>query len=204
MLFLVAFRRCIFDYRRFYLYEHRHVVRDSTPFLPSLDAFDEYFVSSNDEADRLARDRQDFRDIVPRARLALERGAVAYCVYTGHELAHVGWLATSAPARRVLDHLGYNVDFESGEGWTGAAFTGVAFRGRGLLSYSCLRRFEYLLDSGVDRSRAAVDMGNAGSHRTTMRFGPRVYATGRQLRLFRWRRWKERPPVWQEDKGCER
>jgi hypothetical protein len=193
-LLLAAFRRCIFDYRRFYLYEHRHVVRGAAMFLPTLDAFDEYFVVSNDTADHLAKERQDFRDIVPGARCALDRGAVAFCVYAGHELAHVGWLAMSAPARRALDHLGYDVDFESGEGWTGRAYTVRRYRGKGLLAYSCLRRFEYLLDSGVARSRAAVDMGNPGSHRTTMGFGPQVYAIGCQLRLFCWRRWVERPP----------
>jgi len=204
MLLLVAFRRYIFDYRCFYLYEHRHVVRDATPFLPSLDAFDEHFVSSNDEADRLAGERQDFRDIVPCARLALDRGAVAFCVYTGNELAHVGWLAMSAPARRVLDPLGYEVDFESGVAWAGRAYTVRGYRGRRLLTYSGLRRLEYLLDSGVARSRTAVEMGNAIARRATTCFGPRVYATGCQLCLFRWRRWKERPSAWQEGEGCVR
>ena len=191
-LLLVAFRRCIFDCRRFYLYKHRHVVRDAAMFLPTLDGFDDYFVVSNDTADRLAEERQDFRDIVPGARHALDRGAVAFCVYDGDELAHVGWLAMSAPARRALDHLGYDVDFESGEGWTGRAYTVRRYRRKGLLAYSCLRRLEYLLNSGVARSRAAVEMSNHGSHRTTMRFGPRVYATGCQLKLFCWRRWVER------------
>ncbi len=192
-LLVVAFRRYIFDYRRFYLYEHSPVVRDETPFLPSLDAFDERFVSSNDEADRLALERQDFRDIIPDARLALDRGAVAFCVYAGHEVAHVGWLAMSAPARKALDYLGYDIDFESGVAWTGRAYTVREYRGRRLVAYSSMRRLEYLLNSGVAHSRTAVEIVNIGVHRTAMRFGPRIYATGYQLRLFCWTRWKERP-----------
>ncbi len=148
---------------------------------------------SNEEADALARDHEDFRTANPLARRGLENGAVAFCIYVGTELAHTAWLATSREARRTLDRLGYEVRFDEGEAWTGRAYTTPAFRGRGLLTYSCYRRFDYLLQRGCLESRGAVEMRNVVSHHSTMRFDPQIYAIGRQWRVLGRRWWSERP-----------
>jgi hypothetical protein len=189
----MAARRYIIDSRSFFLYEHRHRSSRDARFAACPPGFEEFFVGSNATADRLSETRCDFRRVVPSARRALDAGAVALCLYHGRELAHVGWLATSPEGRRVLDRLGYEVSFDRGEGWTGAAFTVPSFRNQGLLAYGCLRRFEYLLNAGIAVSRAAVATDNVASHHVTMRFEPRVYAIGHQLRVLNWRRWTERP-----------
>ncbi len=188
-----AARRYIIDSHSFFLYEHRHHSLSGAHQSRCPPGFDECFVASNETAERISDTRRDFREIVPRARRALDSGAVAFCLYCGREVAHVGWLATSREGRRALDRLGYEVPFERGEGWTGAAFTVPRFRNRGLLAYSCLRRFEFLADSGIAISRAAVATDNTASHHVTMQFQPRVYAIGHQLRILSWRRWTERP-----------
>ncbi len=188
-----AARRYLVDQRHFYLYEHRHREWPEAAFCPLADEFEERFVSDNREADSIAVEHEDFRLLLPRSRHALDCGAMAFCVYSGIEVAHVAWLATSAAARECLDHLGYAVRFEAGEAWTGGAWTVPAFRNRGLLTHSCRRRFEYLLRSGWMVSRAAVETGNTVSHRATMRFEPRVYAIGRQWRLLGRRWWSEMP-----------
>ena len=185
-------RRYVLDVRSFFLYEHEHR-RWPERFASLPDGFEECFVDGNAAADRVAATHSDVRDLVPAGHLALASGAVAFCLYHGSEIAHVGWVATSEAARRSIDRLGYEVRFDRGEAWTGAAFTVPRFRSRGLLTYSCLRRFDYLRESGFPLSRAAVATDNAASHRVTMLFEPRVYAIGRQFRLFRWRRWTERP-----------
>ncbi len=188
-----ATHRYIIDSHSFFLYEHRHGSRPDAGLCACPSGFEEFFVEENASADRLSEGRCDFRDAVPGARRALDSGAVAFCLYNGREVAHVGWLATSLRGRRALDRLGYEVRFDRGEGWTGAAFTMPRFRNRGLLAYSCLRRFEFLCDAGIAVSRAAVATDNASSHHVTMRFEPRVYAIGHQLRILTWRRWTERP-----------
>jgi hypothetical protein len=192
-LVTAAVRRYVIDSRTFFLYEHYHRARSGTGLVPRPEGFDECLVEGNEAADSAAAGHNDFRDTVPGARRALECGAVALCIYHGRDVAHVGWLATSSAARRALDRLGYEVRFDRGESWTGAAFTAPRFRNRGLLTYSCQRRFEYLLSGGFAVSRAAVATDNAASHHVTMRFEPRVYAIGRQLRILRWRKWTERP-----------
>lgn len=181
------------DRRQFYLYEHHHREWPEGAFRPVADEFEERFVNDNRQADSLAVEHHDFRLLLPRSRNALDCGAVAFCVYSGTEVAHVAWLATSAAARSSLDHSGYAVRFEEGEAWTGSAWTVPGFRNRGLLTHSCRRRFEYLLRSGWMMSRAAVETGNTVSHRATMWFEPRVYAIGRQWRLLGRRWWSEMP-----------
>jgi len=192
-LVMAAMRRYGFDSRTFFPYEHHHRAWPATQLEPRPTGFEECFIEDNEAADRAAARYRDFRDIVSGARRALCSGAVALCIYHGCEVAHVGWLATSLAARRALDRLGYEVRFDRGESWTGAAFTVPGFRNRGLLTYSCQRRFDYLLGAGFTVSRAAVATDNAASHHVTMRFEPRVYAIGRQLRILRWRKWTERP-----------
>jgi len=202
LLELVA-RKYLADYRRFRLYEHHHRAWPHGAFLPRLDHLEERFISSNEEADELARAHQDIRGLIANGRRGLASGAVAFCVYSGHEVAHVAWVATSERGRRAVDRLGYAVRFDDGEAWTGAAYTVPAFRGRGLLAYGCYRRFEYLLQRGCAVSRGAVEMSNMASHRATMRFEPRIYAIGRQWRLMGKRWWRERVVDWQCGAGGE-
>ena len=188
-------RTYVVDRRTYHLYEHHHRVWPGETFRPRLVRFEERFVSGNDEAELLARDHEDFRNVMMSAWRGLDSGAVAFCIYVGREVAHVAWLATSPAGRRALDRLGYEVRFDQGEAWTGAAWTVPSYRGRGLLTYSCHRRFEYLLCSGCEVSRGAVETNNLVSHRATMRFGPRVYATGCLWHVFGRHWWSEREVV---------
>lgn len=185
-------REYAIDRRDYLLYQHHHRQWPEGCFRPRLKWFEERFVADNEEADLLALDHEDFRTITRAANQGLESGAVAFCVYVGREVAHVAWLATSDRARAAMDRLGYEVHFDEGEAWTGAAWTAPPYRSNGLLTYSCHRRFEYLLNLGFETSRAAVERTNAGSHRATMRFEPCIYAVGRHWRVFGRRWWSQR------------
>ena len=193
VLLLTLVRRYVLDYRRLYLYQHHHREWPEGAFLSPPDAFEECFVATNAEADALVHGREDFRTIIRRARRGLDHGAVAFCIYDGSHLAHIAWLATSAEGRSALDSLGFQVRFDDGEGWTGAAYTVPAYRGRGLLTYSCYRRFGYLLQHGCRTSRGAVGVRNQVSHHATMRFEPDIYAIGTYFSVAGHRRWSERP-----------
>ena len=161
---------------------------------PTPDGFEGCFVPDNETADLLAENHRDFRDHEPMARKALDSGAVAFCLYDGQEVAHVGWLATSQDARSILDRLPFEIGFDRGECWAGAVYTVPRFRNRGLLTYSALSRFAFLRDAGFSICRSAVETDNGASNRVQMRFAPNIYAIARMFKLFGWRRWRERPP----------
>jgi len=186
-----AIRRYVVDSRTFFLYEYRLDSPATRPGPPP-EGFDECFVESNETAEQLCATRCDFRAVVPRARHALDCGAVAFCLYSGRDVAHVGWLATSHTARRSLDVLGFRVRFEAGEAWAGTVYTVPQYRNRGLLAYSARRRFDYLRDAGFKTCRSAVLTGNDASNHVQMHFDPQVYAVGRLFKLFHWRMWRER------------
>jgi len=189
---VTAIRRYVVDFRRFLLYQYPLDSPATRPGAPP-SGFDECFIQSNEEADRLLATRCDFRDVVSQARHALDSGAVAFCLYEGREVAHVGWLATSQTARRALDRLGFEVRFGEGEAWLGAVYTVPRYRNRGLLAYSARRRFDRLHHAGFSTCRSAVETNNAASNHVQMHFDPQVYAVGRMCKFFGWRTWSERP-----------
>ena len=65
----------------------------------------------------------------PRAR------ARAVCAFVDRQFAYIGWVVTSANAKRSFDPLPYHVAFDQGEGATGGAWTVPTFRGLGLHRY---------------------------------------------------------------------
>ena len=187
-------RRYVVDSRTYFLFEY-DLWSEACMRLPPLpDEFAGCFVADNETADQLSEDHRDFRDHEPKARNALDSGAVAFCLYHGEDVAHVGWLTTSQKARRLFDSLGFEIRFDQGECWAGAVFTVPRFRNRGLLTYSALSRFAYLRDAGYGICRSAVETDNGASNSVQMRFDPRIYAVGHMFKLFGWRRWRERPP----------
>ena len=184
-------RRYILDVTDFHLYVHHHEPPLFVPPIVTLPEHSEMFIRDNAEADEVAVEHEDIRDLLRHARRGLDSGAVAFCVYSGWRLAHVAWVATTQKGRRALDPLGYKIDFAAGEAWTGAAYTLPLFRRRGLLGHGCMRRFEYLMDKGVKVSRAAIDVKNESSHHVTMQFRPDVIGIGRQVKFLGLRSWSE-------------
>jgi hypothetical protein len=162
----------IFHISDYYLYEHAIKERDETDFLPKIQSFDFQMVSSNEEADRLARCGVDFRDHFPTARQTLDRGGVAFCIFIGGEFAHAGWVALTEEAKRTFDRIPYHVDFSNGEACTGGTLTLPKFRGKGLMKYVCFKRFEFLREKGMKISRNAVKADNIISQRVHAKFNP--------------------------------
>ena len=194
-LLVAVFRRYIADSRTYFLFEYDLWSEACVRLPPLPEGFEGCFVPDNETADLLAENHRDFRDHEPKARKALDSGAVAFCLYNGYDLAHVGWLATSQGARTILDRLPFEIGFDREECWAGAVYTVPRFRNRGLLTYSALSRFAFLRDAGYTICRSAVETDNGASNRVQMRFDPHIYAVARMFRLFGWRRWRERPPT---------
>jgi GNAT superfamily N-acetyltransferase len=176
----------IFHFSNYYLYEHTVKERDGTDFLPKVQSFDFHIISSNQEADELARGGVDFRDYFPTSRQTLDRGGVAFCIFICGEFAHGGWVALTEDAKMAFDRVPYRVDFSNNEACTGGTLTLPKFQGKGLMKYCYFKRFEFLREKGIKISRNAVKADNIISQRVHAKFGPKRREIC-YLRLLNWK-----------------
>ena len=180
------FGNYFFHVSNYYLYEHTTGERNEADFLPKIQSFDFCIVSSNREADALARRGADFRECFPTARQTLDRGGIAFCIFVDGEVAHGGWVALTEAAKKTFDGIPYPVDFLHGEACTGGTLTLPKFRGKGLMKYGYFKRFEFLRTRGIRISRNAVKADNFISQRIHAKFNP----TRREIRYMRLLKWK--------------
>jgi hypothetical protein len=181
-------------YNHSYLYTHFLIERDEKDYLPRLESCDVRVIHSNSEADSVAAEGfEDLRKVLVYSPRALDRGAIAFCVYVDRSLAHVGWVALTPAAKQAVDRLPYKVDFADGEACTGGTYTIDRFRGRNLMAYGYYLRLEYLRKLGCTVSRNAVVVNNTASQKSHAKFSPEIWATGRFIQVLRWHRWTEKP-----------
>ncbi len=179
-------------YGTFYLYKHTLKERTEADFAPRIQGFTLKVVSTNKQADQIsANGLEDFRQQFINARRGLDKGAIAFCVYVGNELAHIGWVAMSREAKNTFDGLPYYVDFTNKEACTGGTVTIPKYRGKGLMAYGYFVRFQFLRQKGIVTTRNAVKISNTASHKVMAKFGPNMYAKARYLKVLWWKFWRE-------------
>jgi len=187
-------RRRLFLYGHYYLYEHTLNERNEADFMPRIHDFTFRIVHNNEEADELAAAIGcDFRRRFVYTRKSLDKGAIAFCVFAGDEVAHIGLVALNKEAKNTFDFMPYEVDFLNNQACTGGTETVTEYRGRGLMAYGYFERFKFLREMGITASRNAVKVNNIASQRAHARFGPRIYARGRYMKLLCLEFWKETP-----------
>ena len=195
-------RRRLFLYGHYYLYEHALHESNEADFMPRIQDFTLRIVRSNEEADELAAAIGcDFRHRFVYAGKSLDKGAIAFCVFVGDEVAHIGLVALNKEAKNSFDFIPYEVDFSKNQACTGGTETVPEYRGRGLMAYGYFERFKYLREMGITASRNAVNVTNVASQKAHARFGPRIYARGRYLKLLWLEFWKETPLLPTEHQG---
>ncbi len=184
------------EYGDYYIYEYTLKERNEADFLPELQDFTFKIISSNEEADKLAKAvGSDFRRRFVTARNKLDKGAIAFCIFVKGEIVHIGWVALSEEAHKAVDNLPYRVDFLNHEACTGGTETIPQYRGNGLMAYGYVKRFQFLKGQGIVVSRNAVAKSNIASQKAHAKFNPKVIAEAKYLRLLWWRFWKEKPPA---------
>jgi len=182
----------IFQYRSFYVFEYNlHEVDESNSF-PRLKNFSVNIVSDNKQADELSTSEFDFRLHYQNAREALDKGAIAFCIFVDNELAHIGWAATSEQAKKYVDHLPYKVNFNNKEACIGGHKTLPKYRGRNLMTYGYALKFDYLKQNGFKIVRNAVKVSNVASIKVHKKFKYRICAKARYIKILRWQSWKEK------------
>ncbi|HEY92590.1 MAG TPA: GNAT family N-acetyltransferase [Dehalococcoidia bacterium] len=186
--------RRIFHYGTFYLYEHTTGNHYEADFMPRMQDFTFKLVATNQQASELAANSfEDFRGRFLNSRRGLDKGAIAFCIFHGLELAHIGWVAMTEEAKNTFDTLPYYVNFLDNQACTGGTITVPKYRGKGLMTYGYFKRFEYLRKHGITTSRNAVNAGNVASQKVHAKFGPIIYARARYIKILWWKFWKEVP-----------
>jgi len=187
--------RYLFHYGTFYLYEHTVKERSEADFMPRLQHLTVHIVSTNQQAAELSARGFDCRSYSVYARRRLDKGAIAVCTFVKQEVASVVWVAMTEEAKKTIDSLPYHVDFVNKEACTGGTETIPKYRRKGLMKYSYYKMFQFLGEQGIMTSRNAVRTSNIASRRAHARFGCRIYARGRYMRILWWQSWKETPLV---------
>jgi RimJ/RimL family protein N-acetyltransferase len=195
---LVALLRRGFAFRAtYYLYEHspseRLKGRTEADFMPKIQGLTFEIVSTNQEADELAAEGLEFRSQDGIDRERLDRGAVAFCAFVEKELAHIGWVAMTEEAKKMVDSLPYKVDFADNEVCMGGVWTNPKYRRMGLLAYTDFKEHQFLKERGIVKSRASIVATNIASQRGVAKFGAKMYAEAHYSRVLWWKSWKEKP-----------
>ena len=191
----------IFQYQTYYLLERNLEnvrTQDEADFLPRMEDFTLAMVSSNRQADELEADGLEFRSHTLNARKALDRGAVAFCIFVGRELGSIGWVAMTQEAKDCLGEPPYKIDVLSNQASVAAVWTDPKYRRLGLREYGAFKRHRFMLDCGVRTRRIAILKRNIAFHMGSAKAGSQPYAVGRHLRVLWWMSWKERPLTPQE------
>lgn len=178
-------------YGNYYVYEKALSPADEeVRFKPRIDCTLRV-ISSPDALDELIAQAYDFKAMNFRPKL--EKGALAFCLFVGQELASVTWVAPSKEAKQEVDYLPFNVDFRGGEVCSGASFTDHIFRGKGLFSYTYSHIFSHLARSGVSKDKFTIEVNNTASQRALAKFNPLKSGKGHYLRILSLQFWKEQP-----------
>ncbi|HEY49759.1 MAG TPA: hypothetical protein G4O13_06915 [Dehalococcoidia bacterium] len=186
----------VFQYAHYYIFEHTLIERDEADFLPRIDNFTLHIIRTNKEAGEFeAATGFELRRRLVDVEEKLEKGAIGFCGFVGEEFAHIGWIAFSEKARKTFDTVPYKVDFSNGQACTGGSYTVPAFRGKGLMAYVYFRRFQFLREMGIKTTRNSVLTSNTASLKVHAKFGPKLLARGRRLKLMGRQSWKETPIV---------
>jgi len=175
-----------------FLCEHTVKERNEKDFLPALDNYSVYTVESNQQADELESQGLYFRSSTVRAHKRLDKGAVAFCLFSDKELVHISWLAMKARVQRDIDPLPFKIDFST-QACSGGASTNPKYRGKGTNTYVFYLKLDYLLKQGKTACRLSFDIDNIPSIKVHAKFEPIIYATARYHRILHFWIYKEKP-----------
>jgi RimJ/RimL family protein N-acetyltransferase len=183
-----------FPCESYFVYEHAIKERNPADFRTSLEDFEEFIIRDKKEIDELESRGYKFGFQKISNKIALANRVIVHCVFVNKELAHVGRLGLTKKAKKYVDGLSYNVDFEHNEAVTGGTWTNPKFRGKGLMTYIYYQRFEFLRGLGVKTVRNAVDITNEASNKVHAKFEPKITSTIRYRPfLYFFKYWRETP-----------
>jgi RimJ/RimL family protein N-acetyltransferase len=170
----------------YYLYECRPAKWNEADFLPKIRDFTLEIITAEDQLDELIAGGFNLSLDSPWTREGVKKGAVAFLLFVGKELASRELVATNEEAKKAIDGYPYKVDFAHKEACAAGVWTNPGFRHQGLHTYVFYRAYDYLLEHGIEIVRSIVAADNFASQRAHERFNPgmRKYARGRYFKIL--------------------
>ena len=190
LLTLVSY---FFRYERYYLYKNTLADMDEDKIKPGVPDFSFRAVSTNREADALVGEGFEFAHSDGVHREWLDKGATAFCVFAGRELAFIAWAAMNEKAQRTVSYIPMPVNFDGGDAYAAGMYTYPKYRRAGVGTYGYYKRSQYLRERGVKSLWGAVYIGNRTVHKAAEGKGSYIYGRGRLLKILWWKSWKEKP-----------
>lgn len=137
---------------------------------------------------QLVEQGYDFKMVNFKSLLA--KGAKAFCLFVGQNLASVTWVAFNIKAKQEIDYIPFEVYFEKGEVCSGGSFTAPEYRGKGLLPYTYNFIFPYLISNNIVKVKFTININNISSQNAHAKLIPNKIDMGRYLKVFWWEYWK--------------
>jgi len=191
--FISLIRHQFFFRQSYYLYGAALTGRTEPEYFPKIQDAALHIISSNSDVNRLTADGFIFNSWQPIYRYRLDKGAIAFCVFAGKELAHVHWAAVNETGRASLGEPPVKVNFENNEVVSGDSWTKPEFRGMGLARYAAQKRVDYMGEHGKTISRGSVRKANTEGQRVSLSPSKDMVAEARHLKILWWESWKETP-----------
>lgn len=183
----------VFIYENYYLIMSSLQVLELEPnkLMPRIPNLTYKFIKTNQEAEKIATEFNDFRLHHLHANKMLDNGAIAICIYIGFEPAYICWMALSNEASKSIHDIPYHIDFTNKAVFVGSELTIPQFRRRGLKTYGVNLRDKFLKDMGVQNRYSIIKTSNIGNLIATVGRGNIIYARALYLKLFWWKLWRE-------------
>jgi hypothetical protein len=182
----------LLHYEIYYLYELKVEERRQAELRPKIQDFTFEIISTTQRADELLARGFSFRSRKGIVGERLDKGAIAFCIFIGQELAHIGWVAMNEEARESIADLPIRIDFSGNEAFMGGVWTNPKYRGMGLMTYSAQKRAQFLTEKGIIIVRNAIATGNIAPQKAVTKIGFNCYARACYLRFLWLTFWKEK------------
>ena len=186
----------VFFYEKYYIGDfeiEKLRARKESDFLPRIEQYEFKIICSLEEMKTLFAKGMRVHPWFSFYDKKLEKGALAFCILVGEELASIRWLAMDEHAKEAVDSLPYEVDFSKGEICSGSNWTNPKYRNRGLASYIDFKLFDFLVKEGKSVHRAAMRKANAVAGKVYAKRGQEIQTEARLIKFLWWKSWKEKP-----------
>lgn len=195
-LAIITLAGYFFQHKAYYLYRTDLEIisdRSEAEFMPKIKNFTLKIIGNGLSINELPDDIQEAWPHTINARQRLDKGAIAFCLFIGGELAHISWVATTEEAKRTIDSLPYRVDFSNKEACIADVVTKSRYRGAGISSYVSFMVKKFLKTRGVVALRFVIATDNIAPQRSHAKFTPELQARVSYWKVLCWQFWKEEP-----------